>query len=104
MHLVSFGYNFLSSDKILDDGVHVVTHRILAFLLLGIVRIYSKKVEYLFDDCHEVLNRLCSFKAGKIAQAEVGVSLTHRHYDSIILPSRFELDTFDLGVDLDTMG
>lgn len=88
----------------MDDEVPVVTHRILAFLLLGVVRIYSKKVEYLFDDCHEVLNRLCSFKTGKGAQAEVTVSLTHRHYDSIILPKRFELDTFDLGVDLDAMG
>ncbi|KAH6831277.1 Rad21/Rec8-like family protein [Perilla frutescens var. hirtella] len=91
-----------SVDKILDDEVHVVTHRILAFLLLGIVRIYSKKVEYLFHDCHEIMNRLRSLKTGKSARAGTGFS--QRHYHSITLPKRFELDTFDLGLDQDAMG
>ncbi|XP_057766913.1 sister chromatid cohesion 1 protein 2-like isoform X2 [Salvia miltiorrhiza] len=90
-----------SVDKIMDDEVPVVTHRILAFLLLGIVRIYSKKVEYLFDDCHEILNRLCSVKTRKTARAGIGVSNSQRHYHSITLPKRFELDTFDLGLGLD---
>ncbi|XP_042065716.1 sister chromatid cohesion 1 protein 3-like isoform X1 [Salvia splendens] len=95
-----------SVDKILDDGVPVVTHRILAFLLLGIVRIYSKKVEYLLNDCHEILNRLCTFKTGKSAQAEAGVGISRPQgpSHSITLPARFELDTFDLGLDQDAMG
>ncbi|KAL2240621.1 UNVERIFIED_CONTAM: Sister chromatid cohesion 1 protein 2 [Sesamum indicum] len=83
-----------SVDKILNDEVPVVTHRILAFLLLGVVRIYSKKVEYLYNDCHEVLNTLCGFKTGKSARGGGGVSL--RRYHSITLPKRFELDAFDL--------
>ncbi|KAI3452545.1 hypothetical protein Pfo_009209 [Paulownia fortunei] len=83
-----------SVDKILDDEVPVVTHRILAFLLLGVVRIYSKKVEYLFHDCHEILNKLCGFRIAKSTRAGIGVSRTQYH--SITLPKRFELDAFDL--------
>ncbi|KAL1564288.1 sister chromatid cohesion 1 protein 3-like isoform X1 [Salvia divinorum] len=90
-----------SVDKIMDDGVPVVTHRILAFLLLGIVRIYSKKVEYLLNDCHEILNRLCSFKTVKSAQADVAISHSQGPSHLITLPKRFELDTFDLGLGLD---
>ncbi|KAK4392891.1 Sister chromatid cohesion 1 protein 2 [Sesamum angolense] len=83
-----------SVDKIINDEVPVVTHRILAFLLLGVVRIYSKKVDYLYNDCHEVLNTLCGFKTGKSSRGGGGVSL--RRYHSITLPKRFELDAFDL--------
>ncbi|KAL0351116.1 UNVERIFIED_CONTAM: Sister chromatid cohesion 1 protein 2 [Sesamum radiatum] len=83
-----------SVDKIINDEVPVVTHRILAFLLLGVVRIYSKKVDYLYNDCHEVLNTLCGFKTGKSSRGGGVVSL--RRYHSITLPKRFELDAFDL--------
>lgn len=104
LHLISFANNCFSSDKILDDEVRQVTHRILAFLLLGIVRIHSKKAEYLFNDCHEMLNRLSSIKTRKSKQAEIGVSQTYYH--SISLPKRFELDTFDLELleDQDVVG
>ncbi|KAL8475274.1 hypothetical protein ACS0TY_028090 [Phlomoides rotata] len=81
-------------DKILGNEVKEVTHRILAFLLLGLVKIHSKKAEYLFNDCHEMLNRLSSIQTRKSKQAEIGVSQTHYH--SISLPKRFELDAFDL--------
>ncbi|KAL9157375.1 hypothetical protein ABFS82_08G001200 [Erythranthe guttata] len=83
-----------SIDKILDDEVPIVTHRILAFLLLGVVRIYSKKVEYLFHDCNEIYNRLCGLKTGKSTRPSIGVSRTNYH--SVTLPKRFELDAFDL--------
>ncbi|KAL3629106.1 hypothetical protein CASFOL_026328 [Castilleja foliolosa] len=85
-----------SVDKILDDEVNVVTHRILAFLLLGVVRIYSKKVEYLFQDSQEVLNKLNGLKTAKSKRAGSGVGVSTTHYYSITLPKRFELDTFDL--------
>ncbi|CAA0820131.1 Unknown protein [Striga hermonthica] len=92
-----------SVDKILYDEVPVVTHRILAFLLLGVVRIYSKKVGYLFDDCQEVLNKLCGQKTVKDKRARIGHS--HTRYYSITLPKRFELDTFDLDLEnQDLMG
>ncbi|GER33286.1 sister chromatid cohesion 1 protein [Striga asiatica] len=86
-----------SVDKILYDEVPVVTHRILAFLLLGVVRIYSKKVGYLFDDCNEVLNKLCGLKTVKDKRARIGPSQTR--YYSITLPKRFELDAFDLDLE-----
>ncbi|XP_051120447.1 uncharacterized protein LOC127244125 isoform X3 [Andrographis paniculata] len=83
-----------SVDTILDAEVPVVTHRILAFLLLGVVRIYSKKVEYLFHDSYEVLNKLHGFRIERRKQACTKVSQTHYH--SIIFPKSFELDAFDL--------
>ncbi|RCV34253.1 hypothetical protein SETIT_7G146400v2 [Setaria italica] len=53
-----------SVDKILSDvqGPHGISQRILAQLLFGIVRIYSKKVYYLYLDCEEIRSlqlRLC---------------------------------------------
>ncbi|KAH0984590.1 hypothetical protein GBA52_011767 [Prunus armeniaca] len=50
-----------SVDKILQDEWDVVAYRVLAYLLLGVVRIYSKKVEYLFNDCNEVLIKINKF-------------------------------------------
>lgn len=85
-----------SVDKILLDEVPVVTYRILAYLLLGVVRIYSKKVEYLFHDCHGVVAKLSNFKVGKRKGASIG-GMCASHY-SITLPKRFELDAFDLEV------
>ncbi|PRQ53946.1 putative rad21/Rec8-like protein [Rosa chinensis] len=58
------GNNWLfaeSRDKILKDDWDVIAYRVLAYLLLGVVRIYSKKVEYLFDVCHEVLTEINKF-------------------------------------------
>ncbi|CAO2035557.1 unnamed protein product [Urochloa humidicola] len=49
-----------SVDKILSDvqGAHPIPRRIVAQLLFGIVRIYSKKVHYLYCDCEEVRSLL----------------------------------------------
>lgn len=47
-----------SVDKILVDQLPVVPYRILGFLLLGVTRIYSKKVEYLLHDCNNSLNEI----------------------------------------------
>ncbi|XP_073296032.1 sister chromatid cohesion 1 protein 2 isoform X2 [Primulina huaijiensis] len=83
-------------DKILADEVPIVTHRILAYLLLGVVRIYSMKVEYLFHDCNDVLNKLCEFNIGKRKHSGIGVFRTNHH--SITMPKKFELDEFDLEI------
>ncbi|CAA3026502.1 sister chromatid cohesion 1 2 isoform X1 [Olea europaea subsp. europaea] len=85
-----------SVDKILLDEVPMVTYRILAYLLLGVVRIYSKKVEYLFHDCHGVVAKLSNFKVGERKGASIG-GMHAPHY-SITFPKRFELDAFDLEV------
>ncbi|KAK2965514.1 hypothetical protein RJ640_008864 [Escallonia rubra] len=63
-------------------------------LLLGVVRIYEKKVEYLHEDCRVVWISL------KNAYAPAGVNLpedaTHAPFHSVTLPEKFELDAFDL--------
>ncbi|KAK3023576.1 hypothetical protein RJ639_044036 [Escallonia herrerae] len=85
-----------SVDKILLDEVPVVTYRILGYLLLGVVRIYSKKVEYLFHDCHDVLTGICHFSVNKKSKTPMEAMVVP--YSSITLPERFELDAFDLEV------
>ncbi|XP_028547812.1 sister chromatid cohesion 1 protein 2 [Dendrobium catenatum] len=35
-----------------------ISHRVLAQLLLGIVKIFSKKVDFLYDACNEALNQM----------------------------------------------
>ncbi|XP_019185548.1 PREDICTED: sister chromatid cohesion 1 protein 2 isoform X2 [Ipomoea nil] len=85
-----------SVDKILLDEVPVVTYRILGHLLVGIVRIYSKKVEYLFHDCHKVLTKLVDFASEKRPNKKF--KATHSSYCLISRPKRFELDAFELEI------
>ncbi|KAH7532362.1 hypothetical protein FEM48_Zijuj04G0011800 [Ziziphus jujuba var. spinosa] len=89
-----------SIDKILQDALHFVTYRVLGYLLLGVVRIYSKKVEYLFDDCHKVLIRINDFVVG--TKENANTETLRAPYFSITLPERFELDAFDLEILEDT--
>lgn len=109
-----------SVDKILIDGVPAITYRILAYLLLGVVRIYSKKVEYLFHDCRNVLTKICQFASRKQTSSNLGgmcappstrkrratltVEAICAPYSAITLPERFELDSFDLGLLEDARG
>ncbi|XP_021645955.2 sister chromatid cohesion 1 protein 2 isoform X1 [Hevea brasiliensis] len=91
-----------SVDKILQDEFDVVTYRVLAYLLLGIVRIFSKKVEYLFNDCNKVLLKIKEFL---ISNKDMALVETLRApYFSITVPERFELDAFDLEILEDTTG
>lgn len=69
------------------------SYRVLAYLLLGVVRIYSKKVEYLFHDCNEVLIKIKKFTIDTKNNAN---KETLRM--SITIPDRFELDAFDLDI------
>ncbi|KAK9925479.1 hypothetical protein M0R45_033803 [Rubus argutus] len=84
-----------SIDKILQDEWDGVAYRVLAYLLLGVVRIYSKKVEYLFDDCNEVLIEIKKFVVSTKDNAHA--EMLFAPYHSITLPDRFELDAFDMG-------
>ncbi|XP_028103074.1 sister chromatid cohesion 1 protein 2 isoform X1 [Camellia sinensis] len=85
-----------SVDKILVDEVPVVTYRVLGHLLLGVVRIYSKKVEYLFHDCRKVLVKVNDFAGSKITNVHIQAMCPP--YLSITRPKRFELDAFDLQI------
>ncbi|KAA8548211.1 hypothetical protein F0562_004528 [Nyssa sinensis] len=91
-----------SVDQILLDEVPVVTYRILGYLLLGVVRIYSKKVEHLFHDCRDVLIKINDFAGSK--KANVYMEAMCAPYLSITLPERFELDAFDLEILEDLSG
>ncbi|KAI4350539.1 hypothetical protein L6164_004986 [Bauhinia variegata] len=82
-----------SVDKILQDEINVVTYRVLAYLLLGVVRIYSKKVEYLFDDCNEVFSAIKKFVVNTKNNPHMETLRMH-----ISLPDKFELDAFDLDI------
>lgn len=77
----------------MQDEINDQTYRVLAYLLLGVVRIYSKKVEYLFHDCNEVLVKIKKFKIDTTKNVRMETLCT-----SITLPARFELDAFDLDV------
>lgn len=93
---------FCCADKILKDDWDVIAYRILAYLLLGVVRIYSKKVEYLFDDCHDVLTEINKFVVS--TKEKEDTDTLRAPYDSVTLPERFELDAFDFGILEDVSG
>jgi len=83
----------------LQKELDALTYRVLAYLLLGVVRIYSKKVDFLFDDCNKALIGVKEFVAKERNREKTGVSLPASiECFSIALPERFELDAFDLGV------
>ncbi|KAJ4973944.1 hypothetical protein NE237_007118 [Protea cynaroides] len=87
-----------SVDEIMLHEV-TITYRVLAYLLLGVVRIYSKKVEYLYHDCNEILVRMNKFLVTGIAKPQREAMCAQ--HASITLPDRFELDAFDLEVSED---
>ncbi|KAI4375375.1 hypothetical protein MLD38_013254 [Melastoma candidum] len=89
-----------SVDKMLLDELDVIAYRVLAYFLLGIVRIYSKKVEYLFKDCHKVLVDLKGFvfKEPNVSRTKHRSSGKPESHGSVSIPKRFELDAFDLEV------
>ncbi|XAR65929.1 hypothetical protein NMG60_11011943 [Bertholletia excelsa] len=87
-----------SVDKILEEEVPVVTYTILAFLLLGVVRIYSKKVEYLFHDCQHALVEMNDFVRRKSKKTNVRFEAMHAPSPSISRPKRLELDAFDVQI------
>ncbi|KAG5534739.1 hypothetical protein RHGRI_022754 [Rhododendron griersonianum] len=91
-----FSSFFLNTEKILADEVPVVSYRVLGYLLLGVVRIYSMKVKYLFHDCRHVLIKIKDF-AGK-KKANIHIEANCAPSLSITRPERLELDTFDLQI------
>ncbi|XP_019056175.1 PREDICTED: sister chromatid cohesion 1 protein 3 isoform X2 [Nelumbo nucifera] len=68
--------------------------RLSAHLLLGVVRIYSKKVDYLLYDSKIMQTRMQN------AFGSIDVNLpedaTHAPFHSVTLPDTFELDAWDL--------
>ncbi|KAM7266374.1 hypothetical protein ACFE04_004271 [Oxalis oulophora] len=81
-------------DRIMFPEVPIAL-RMSGHLLLGVARIYSKKVEYLFQDCNAAkLSLRKAFATTDNANAKEETSL-----QSIILPHTFNLDAFYLDDD-----
>lgn len=83
----------------MQKELDALTYRVLAYLLLGVVRIYSKKVDILFDDCNKALIGVKAFVAKERNREKTDVPLpASTGCFAIALPERFELDAFDLGI------
>ncbi|XP_043724212.1 sister chromatid cohesion 1 protein 2-like [Telopea speciosissima] len=82
-----------SVDEIMLQTV-TVTYRVLGYLLLGVVRIYSKKVDHLYHDCDEILVRINNYSVTR--RTNLQIEATSAPHFSISLPERFELDSFDI--------
>lgn len=48
----------ISVDAIMGQEIEVMALRLSGQLLLGVVRIYSRKAKYLLDDCNEALLKI----------------------------------------------
>ncbi|KAK8506491.1 hypothetical protein V6N12_034219 [Hibiscus sabdariffa] len=71
--------------------------RMSGHLLLGIVRIYSKKVEYLYHDCNVILITLSKVFAHP--QVDLPEDARHAPVQAITLPQTLNLDAMDLDFD-----
>ncbi|KAL1314923.1 hypothetical protein HN51_041732 [Arachis hypogaea] len=80
-------------EHIMDPGAPVAL-RLSGHLLLGIVRIYSKKVDYLVHDCSVVLTSLN--KAFASIQLNLPEDARKAPVQSITLPETFDLDAVNL--------
>ncbi|XP_077211557.1 sister chromatid cohesion 1 protein 3-like isoform X2 [Tasmannia lanceolata] len=67
--------------------------RLTAYLLLGVVRIYSKKVDYLYHDCNLFLTQMRTAFAS--IQLNLPEDANHAPFHSVTLPETFELDALD---------
>ncbi|KAE8733385.1 Sister chromatid cohesion 1 protein 4, putative isoform 2 [Hibiscus syriacus] len=83
----------VSVDSILFPDVPIAL-RLSSHLLLGVVRIYSKKVNYLFDDCSEALLKIK--QAFRSTAVDLPPEESTAPYHSITLPETFDLDDFEL--------
>ncbi|XP_009773589.1 sister chromatid cohesion 1 protein 4 isoform X1 [Nicotiana sylvestris] len=83
----------VSVDSILFPEAPIAL-RLSSHLLLGVVRIYSRKVGYLFDDCSEALLKVK--QAFRSTAVDLPPEESKAPYHSITLPETFELDDFEL--------
>ncbi|XP_059665649.1 sister chromatid cohesion 1 protein 4-like [Cornus florida] len=83
----------VSVDSILFPDVPIAL-RLSSHLLLGVVRIYSRKVNYLFDDCSEALLKVK--QAFRSTTVDLPPEESTAPYHSITLPETFDLDDFEL--------
>lgn len=71
--------------------------RMSSHLLLGVVRIYSKQVEYFCQDCNILLIGIRkAFASADVNLPEIATSAT---FESVTLLDKFQLDAMDLDTD-----
>ncbi|EYU31343.1 hypothetical protein MIMGU_mgv1a005279mg [Erythranthe guttata] len=68
--------------------------RMSGHLLLGVVRIYSKQVDYLYEDCNEI--RITINRVFTTVNVNLPNDATHASFKSVTLPENFNLDSFEL--------
>ncbi|KZW00272.1 hypothetical protein EXIGLDRAFT_167777 [Exidia glandulosa HHB12029] len=82
-----------SISTILGEEVEVMALRLTGQLLLGVVRIYSRKAKYLLDDCNEALVKIkLAFRPGVVDMTE----------DQLAVP-KGAITLQDGGIDLDLL-
>ncbi|XP_050220290.1 sister chromatid cohesion 1 protein 3 [Mercurialis annua] len=84
-------------DRIMCPEVPIAL-RMSGHLLLGVVRIYSKKVDYLYHDCNIVLVGLR--KAFASIEVNLPENATTAKFESVTLPQTFDLDALDVDFDV----
>ncbi|XAR62347.1 hypothetical protein NMG60_11017074 [Bertholletia excelsa] len=80
-------------DRIMHPEVPIAL-RLSGHLLLGVVRIYSKKVDYLHQDCNDFL--ISIRKAFASVEVNLPEDATHAPFQSVTLPDTFDLDALNL--------
>lgn len=68
------------AESILGQEVEVMALRLSGQLLLGVVRIYSRKAKYLLDDCNEALLKI-KMVIRALAHVFYGAQYFFRHSD-----------------------
>jgi cohesin complex subunit SCC1 len=95
-------------DTVLSPNAHLAL-KVSGHLMLGIVRIYSKKVKYLMIDCTEAMWKMkLAFKPGKVdidsAVLQLGID-DNRHYGNLMADEGdiLGLESFVFGTQLPTL-
>eukprot|EP00271_Cylindrocystis_brebissonii_P004848 TRINITY_DN16765_c0_g1_i1.p1 TRINITY_DN16765_c0_g1~~TRINITY_DN16765_c0_g1_i1.p1 ORF type:complete len:1175 (+),score=305.69 TRINITY_DN16765_c0_g1_i1:188-3712(+) len=87
----------VSVDSILFSEVPIAL-RLSGHLLLGVVRIYSRKVGYLYADCSDALVKIK--QAFNSAAVDLPPDAATAPFHSITMPENFDLETLDLAPDI----
>ncbi|KAI5440385.1 hypothetical protein KIW84_010034 [Lathyrus oleraceus] len=86
----------------MDPGVPIAL-RMSAHLLLGVVRIYSKKVDYLLNDCNIVRTVLYKVFAA-VSNHTLPEGGMQAPLHTITMPATFDLDALNLSYEMDVHG
>ncbi|RLV89751.1 Cohesin subunit rad21 [Spathaspora sp. JA1] len=81
--------DIIQSTQLITNGEDTITLRASGQLLLGIVKIYSRKTKYLLDDAHDILYKLkSSFKIAKSDMVNLPVQNTMINLQTVTLPDQ----------------